>query len=125
MTPSDELLARQAGSLGDSAAFSELVRRHQSRILLLQRRLTGERAMAEDLAQETFLKAWQKLDSFQGSGSFGGWLARLSYNLFLEHHRRHRRRRAEVPLNDLDAVVSSPDSRWQGSPVTAVLPEYV
>lgn len=100
MHPSDETLIAQTLQLQDTAAFGVLVQRYQSRILLLQHRLTGERALAEDLAQETFLKAWQKLDTFRGTGSFPGWLARLSYNLFLAHHRRHRRRKNEVELNE-------------------------
>ncbi len=101
MTPTDEVLATQAATLSDPAAFAELVRRHQPKILLLQQRLTGERALAEDLTQETFLRAWRKLGSFRGSGTFGGWLASLAYNVFRAHWRRTRRQREEVPLDDL------------------------
>ena len=102
MTATDETLVSQAVSLGDSAAFAELMQRHQSRILLLQRRLCGEHALAEDLSQETFLRAWQKLDTYQGSGSFGGWLAKLSFNIFRQHYRRHRRRQDEVSLDQVE-----------------------
>lgn len=100
MTPTDAVLARQAADLNDEAAFAELVRRHQQKILLLQRRLTGERALAEDLAQETFFRAWQKLDTFSGAGSFGGWLASLAYNVFRAHWRRHKRTFDEVPIDE-------------------------
>ncbi|MFV2089157.1 MAG: RNA polymerase sigma factor [Pseudomonadales bacterium] len=102
MAISDETLIRQAVDLKDNEAFGQLVRRYQAKILLLQRRLTGEAALAQDLSQETFLRAWQKLDSFRGSGSFGGWLASLSYNVFLQHVRRHRRQRAESPLGEAE-----------------------
>jgi RNA polymerase sigma-70 factor (ECF subfamily) len=102
MAISDEILVSQAVSLKDTEAFSELVRRYQAKILLLQRRLTGEPALAEDLSQETFLRAWQKLDTFRGSGSFGGWLASLSRNIFLQHIRRHRHQRHESPLQEAE-----------------------
>ena len=109
MTPSDQTLASQAANLNDTDAFSELVRRYQSRILLLQQRLTGERALAEDLAQETFLRAWQKIGSYSGSGSFGGWISQLSFNVFRQHHRGRRRVRDEVPLDDLELSAPARD----------------
>ncbi len=100
MMPTDEVLARQAADLNDQAAFAELVRRHQQKILLLQRRLTGERALAEDLAQETFIRAWEKIGTFSATGSFGGWLASLAYNVFRAHWRRHRRTFDEVSIDE-------------------------
>lgn len=102
MAPTDESLVAQATKLKDTAAFAELVRRYEQKILLLQRRLTGERSLAEDLAQETFLRAWQKLHTFGGRGSFAGWLASLSYNVFRAHWRKTRRQRNEVPLGDME-----------------------
>jgi len=76
---------------------------------MLQQRLAGERGLAEDLTQETFLRAWQKLGTFSGRGSFGGWLASLAYNVFRAHWRKHRRQRDEVPLDDLDLSAPSGD----------------
>ena len=99
---SDDVLVRRAVRLRDQQAFADLLRRHQERILLLQRRLTGERSLAEDLAQETFLRAWEKLGSYRGPDRFGAWLASLSYNVFRAHWRRSRRQRQEVALGDLD-----------------------
>ena len=101
MIPSDDVLVRQAADLNDPQAFAELVRRHQQKILLLQRRLTGERAMAEDLTQETFIRAWEKLGTYQGTGSFAGWLASIGYNIFLADRRRHRHRRHDVSVDTL------------------------
>lgn len=109
MPPTDESLVAQAIRLKDTEAFAELVRRYQQKILLLQQRLTGERSLAEDLAQETFLRAWQKLHTFSGSGSFGGWLASLSYNVFRAHWRKNRRQREEVPLADLEFPTTETD----------------
>ena len=70
MAESDETLVSRTVRLKDATAYAELVRRYEQKILLLQQRLTGERALAEDLSQETFLRAWQKLDTFSGAGSF-------------------------------------------------------
>ena len=102
MAESDETLVSRTVRLKDTAAYGELVRRYEQKILMLQQRLTGERALAEDLTQETFLRAWQKLGTFSGSGSFGGWLASLAYNVFRAHWRKHSRQKDELPLDDLD-----------------------
>lgn len=100
MGPSDEVLISQTLALKDSDAFGELVRRHQSRVLLLHRRLCRDGTLAEDLTQETFLRAWQKLHTYRGSGSFQGWLAKLGHNVFLQHRRRHRMQRLEAELDE-------------------------
>jgi RNA polymerase sigma-70 factor (ECF subfamily) len=111
MSVGDETLIRQTLELKDTEAFSELVRRHQTRILLLQRRLTRDPTLAEDLCQDTFLRAWQKLHTYKGSGSFGGWLAALGYNVFLQHRRRHKRADLETELvEDQLAAVNSDNS---------------
>ncbi len=98
MELSDEALVQQAIGLNDLAAFEQLVRRHQPRILMLQRRFSGDHALAEDLSQETFLRAWRKLDSFRGTGRFSAWLAKLAYNVFLQHIRKTGGRKQEVSL---------------------------
>ncbi len=109
MAESDETLISRTVRLKDTAAYGELVRRYERKILMLQQRLTGERALAEDLTQETFLRAWQKLGTFKGSGSFGGWLASLGYNVFRAHWRKHRRQTEEVPLDDLELSAPAQD----------------
>ena len=60
---SDEALVQQALGLNDAGAFEQLVRRHQRKVLMLQRRFCRDPALAEDLCQETFLRAWRKLSS--------------------------------------------------------------
>lgn len=87
---SDEALALAAAETGDTAAFALLMRRHERRIYYLHLRFTRNSALAEELCQETFLRAWQKLPSFRGDGRFIGWLARLAYNVFLQQRRRSR-----------------------------------
>ena len=79
---------------GDAAAFAALVRAHQSRVRAFLLRLSsGDHALADDLAQETFLEAFRKLAQYRGEGSFGGWLYRIAYTRFL----MDRRARKEAP----------------------------
>jgi RNA polymerase sigma-70 factor (ECF subfamily) len=85
---------------GDCAAFEVLYRRHRDRIYgLLWRLAGGDAALAEDLLQEAFVRAWQKLDSFRGDSRFGTWLHRLSANVALSDRRtRVKRIERETPL---------------------------
>lgn len=84
-----DLLARAAAK--DSAAFGVLVRMHQSALRGFLMRLTrGDGALADDLAQETFLEAFRKIAQFRGDGSFAGWLYRIAWSRFLMQARRRR-----------------------------------
>jgi RNA polymerase sigma factor (sigma-70 family) len=70
------------------ASFEGLVREHQSRVRQQLRRLTrGDAALADDLAQETFVQAWQNLASFRGHARLSTWLHRIAYRCFLMHRR--------------------------------------
>jgi RNA polymerase sigma factor (sigma-70 family) len=74
---------------GDRAAFARLVRAHQSRVRLQLRRLTrGDHALADDLAQESFVQAWQHLHEFRGDARLATWLHRIALTRFLQHARR-------------------------------------
>jgi len=72
---------------GDEAAFAELVRRRQSGLRNLLRRLSRDGALADDLAQIVFLKAWRALPKLRSVSAFGAWLRRLTVNVWLEHVR--------------------------------------
>ena len=73
----------------DQNAFGELVRRHQSPVRLFLTRMTrGDTHLADDLAQETFLKAWQKLRAFRGEAKFSTWLFGIALNEFRSLARR-------------------------------------
>lgn len=87
---------------GDVGAFESLYRRHRDRVYALVWRLCGgDHALAEDLLQEAFVRAWQKLDTFRGESRFGTWLHRLSANLTLTDRRsRLRRVRWEAPIDE-------------------------
>lgn len=90
-----DLVRRARG--GESGAFTELVRLYQDRIYRLALRMVGPDA-AEDLAQQTFLKAWQALGRFDGAAAFGTWLYRIAINACLDHQRRAGRFQP-VPLD--------------------------
>jgi RNA polymerase sigma factor (sigma-70 family) len=78
---------------GDRVAFEKLYHRHRDRIYALMWRLcSGDAALAEDMLQESFVRAWQKLDSFRGDSKFGTWLHRLSANVALSDRRSRMRR---------------------------------
>ena len=84
----DEAMLVARAREGDSAAFEILYRQQRDRIYGLVWRLCGgDKALAEDLLQESFVRAWQKLDSFRGESRFGTWLHRLSANVALSDRR--------------------------------------
>ena len=96
-----QLIARCQVS-DDRHAFAELVRRHQSAVRACLRKLTaGNHALADDLAQETFLLAWRNLRGIRQDARFSTWLYRLPANWSLAHARKRR----EELLGDRDADV--------------------
>ena len=85
----------------DQHAFAELVRRYQSPVRAFLTRLTrGDAHLADDLAQETFLKAWRKLHTYRGSARFSTWLFGIAFNEF----RTVARQRKELTLDDIDEL---------------------
>jgi RNA polymerase sigma-70 factor (ECF subfamily) len=89
----DHQLVSRVLSAQDAAAFGELVRRHQSQVRNFLRKLSGDMTLADDLAQDSFIHAWDKLHTFSGRGSFIGWLLRIAYTTFLQSKRRSKRYR--------------------------------
>ena len=85
----DQTLVARIRLGNDPRAFDQLVRRHQGMVRAqLRRLLNGDRAAADDLAQEAFLLAWRKLDQFRGEASFSTWLYRITYACFLQMYRK-------------------------------------
>jgi RNA polymerase sigma-70 factor, ECF subfamily len=75
----------------DHHAFAELVRNHQSAVRGLLRQLArNDLALADDLAQETFLRAYKNIRSFRGEAKFSTWLYRIAYNCFREEARKRK-----------------------------------
>ena len=100
MTNDDtELLGRiRAGATDD---FAEIVRRHQGHVFALLHRYERDAHRLQDLAQETFVKAWRSLDQFDGRAPFQHWLSRIAVRVALDHLRRQKRRRNEIGFSDL------------------------
>jgi DNA-directed RNA polymerase specialized sigma24 family protein len=82
----------QAARAGDEAAFGELAQRHRRELHVHCYRMTGSFEEAEDLVQETFLRAWRRRDSFEGGPGFRAWLYRIATNACLDALRSSRRR---------------------------------
>ena len=66
--------------LGDKSAFEELVKRHQDLVFSLSFKLTGKRELANDVAQEAFIRAWKAIEKFRGDSTFGTWIYRITVN---------------------------------------------
>ncbi len=92
-------LARQAQA-GDESAFAEIVRRYSPRVFSVASRFFRQRTLVEEAAQEVFLKAYTQLGSFEGRGSFEGWLTRIATNTCLNMI-RGAKRRPEFTVSDL------------------------
>jgi RNA polymerase sigma-70 factor (ECF subfamily) len=76
---------------GDVDAFERLYRETAGRIHALCLRMTGHQQLAEELTQESFLRAWKKLSGFRGESAFGTWVHRIAVNVVLGHLRSHAR----------------------------------
>jgi len=99
MDPSDHELLARVLARDDRHAYGELVRRHQSAVRSFLRRLTGgDHALADDLAQETFIEAFRSLSRYRAQAGFCSWLLGIAYNRFRQQRRRAR------PTESLDAA---------------------
>ena len=94
---------------GDRQAFERLYREHVNRIFSLCARMVGDRTRAEELTQDAFVRAWEKLDQFRGDSAFGTWLHRLAVNVVLNDRQTESRRRGrqDESVEDVDTVAHS------------------
>jgi RNA polymerase sigma-70 factor (ECF subfamily) len=92
---------------GDEQAFNELVRRHQTRVYWVARRVLGSHEEADDVVQEVFVKAYESLSTFRGDASLSTWLYRIAMNLSLNALRKKRLR----SMLHLDELSEEPASR--------------
>jgi RNA polymerase sigma-70 factor (ECF subfamily) len=99
--PPDRELVERAQK-GDAAAFAQLVTRHQRQMYRLALRMTGSEADAQEVLQEAFLNAYQKLPLFRGEAQFSSWLYRIAANSALMRLRRKRRAPDSVPDQPLE-----------------------
>ncbi|MGH7581761.1 MAG: RNA polymerase sigma factor [Gemmatimonadales bacterium] len=101
-----ESLDASRAATGDQAAFERLYRRHVARIHTLVRRM-ADHDTADDLTQDIFVRAWDKLPTFRGESAFGTWLYRLAVNVVLSRRRGERGERTWI-LDDELAITNAP-----------------
>lgn len=97
--PFDEAELVAKAKAGDSGAFSDLVEHYERRVFRMAKQITQNEEDAEDVLQETFLKAYSHLEDFQGNSKFYTWLVRIAVNEALMKLRK-RRSDKTVPLDD-------------------------
>ncbi|MDP1632055.1 MAG: RNA polymerase sigma factor [Caulobacter sp.] len=85
---------------GDRPAFGELVRRHGSAVRGLLRRMGAEPALADDLAQDAFLAAFERIAEFRGDGTFSAWVRKIAARLYIRRWRREARFDPEAEVID-------------------------
>ena len=95
---------------GDRRAFERLYRDHVDRVFALCLRMSGDRAAAEELTQDVFVRAWEKLALFRGESAFSTWLHRLAVNVVLTARKSAGRRTAHDGGDDetIDALPTAP-----------------
>ena len=112
---SDEALVA-AAKLGETQAFEELVLRHRHRVLAVAQRITKNREDAEDVAQESFHKAFLHLDAFQEKSRFSTWLTRIAINEAIMLLRGRRRVFEDLPEISEDGTKSNSEAFVDQSP---------
>jgi RNA polymerase sigma-70 factor, ECF subfamily len=101
-----DLLAKARG--GNLFAFEEIVRRYERRVYAVAARIVRRHDVADDVAQETFLKAWQALGGFDIDRPFGPWVCRIAANLAVNFVRSPRAREQELPEGHAEEPTPAP-----------------
>src|SRR5579875_747760 len=92
---------------GDRQAFERLYRENVNRVFAICVRMCGDRSKAEELTQDAFVRAWERLPQFRGEAAFSTWLHRLTVNVVLEARRGDKRRRARM-VDDEESAQDAP-----------------
>jgi RNA polymerase sigma-70 factor, ECF subfamily len=103
---SGNAIARAAS--GDRHAFEHVYREHLNHVYSLCVRMTGDRTRAEELTQDVFVRAWEKLSTFRGESAFSTWLHRLTVNVVLNERRVEGRDRGRTVSSDDDDDGAAP-----------------
>lgn len=106
---------------GDSDAFRGLVERHSRAVYRLAHRMTGNPQDAEDVVQDTFLKAYRQLGRFESRANFGTWLHRIAVNCSIDLIRSRKHQETGHDAADLDTLDRSDDHRVDPSPERLML----
>ncbi len=100
---------------GERRAFGELVRRHGSSVRHLLRRMGAQAALSDDVAQDAFLAAFERIAEFRGEGTFAGWVKKIAARLYLRRLQREKRLSAlaaeEGSIEEIDTGVGDADHR--------------
>ena len=95
---------------GDRAAFGELVRRHGSAVRGLLRRMGAPPAEADDVAQDAFLTAFERIGEFRGQGTFVAWVRKIAARAYLRRLQRERKIAALTAADEAEDVAATPDA---------------
>lgn len=106
------------------SAFSELVKKHSEELYWTARHIVGTHEDADDVVQNTFIKAWNKLDEFRGDSKPGTWLHRIAVNEALDHIRRERKYR-DNDAGDAGSVHAFADEYFDGDKTEQLLREAI
>lgn len=94
---------------GDTEAFRALYDMHVDRVYRLTTRMAGDSELAQDFTQDTFVRAWQRLDGFRGESAFSTWLHSIAVSVSLNGLRqRERHRKREAPIEEADTIGRTP-----------------
>ena len=118
----------KAAQAGDLLAFERLYRENERKVFALCLRMSCDAALAEELTQEVFVRAWRKLGTFRGESAFSSWLYPLAVNVALSERRSRRRRDARIVATEDPAALEpapqtpAPEQRFDLAKALATLP---
>jgi len=121
----DEAFLLARARQGDLAAFEEVVRRYQRRVYGVALRIVRAHDVADDVAQEAFVRAWRSLDRFELGRPFGPWVCRIAANLAVNHVRSPRAREEGLPEGETPSADSGPLGAVLDAEAKRVLDEAV
>jgi RNA polymerase sigma-70 factor (ECF subfamily) len=97
----------QAAQSGDLTAFARIYREHVGRVYALCVRLSADRLFAEQLTQDTFVRAWERIATYRGESSFAAWLRRLTVNVVMAERRGASRRSRRIVTTDDETLATA------------------
>jgi RNA polymerase sigma-70 factor (ECF subfamily) len=104
-------VAVRAAQSGDLTAFGRIYREHVARVYALCVRLSADRVFAEQLTQDTFVRAWERIATYRGESTFSAWLRRLAINVVMTERRTAARRSRRVVTADDETLAAAPIER--------------
>src|SRR5882724_5704257 len=132
----DEAAIVAQARLGDAKAFAELMSRYEGKVFRLAQHITQNREDAEDVLQESFLKAYEHLDQFQGNSKFYTWIVRIAVNQALMKLRKRKSDRSvsldeqidtgeDTVVREIAAWDPDPEERFSREELHGILTEAI